>query len=261
MRILTALLFTVSALQAFQPKPALDCNHTGGSRNRAYFCEMREQTVPGSGMIFVDASQNGGVSIKGWDRGDVLVRAQVSASAPIDAQARDLARQVNVQANGPQVRAFGPPQDQDRNWSVTYEIFVPARYSANIEAVNGGVSLSGVTGNLEFKTVNGGLSLHRVGGNVHGRTTNGGVSIELAGDRWDGQGLDVTTVNGGVSLRVPRNYSAQLETQTTNGKVSAPDLARDLALVKTNHIATALGAGGATIRIVTTNGGISLTAI
>ena len=70
--------------------------------------------------------------------------------------------------------------------------------------MNGGVSIHDVTGNLEFKTVNGGVSLHHVGGYAHGRTTNGGVSIELGGDRWDGQGLDVTTTNGGVSLRVPQ---------------------------------------------------------
>src|SRR5580704_15137263 len=215
------LLLTASALLAQQSKPNLDCNnnHDGGSR--AHFCEMREQTVPASGMISVDASQNGGISIKGSDRSDVLVRAQVRTEAPTDDQARDLARQINVQTAGPQVRAYGPTNDHDRSWSVTYEIFVPSRFSANLETVNGGVSISDVNGNLEFKTVNGGLSLHRIGGYVHGHTTNGGVSIELAGDRWEGQGLEVTTTNGGVTLHVPHNYSAQLEAHTVNGRIRA----------------------------------------
>lgn len=249
-------LVTVSAVQAFQPKPTLDCNNGHNQSNRAHFCEMREQTVPASGMISVDASQNGGISIKGWDRSEVLVRAQIQTYAPTDDQAKALAPQINVQA-GPQVRAYGPPHDRENSWSVTYEVFVPSRYSVNLETVNGGVSVSDVNGNLEFKTVNGGLSLHHVGGYVHGRTTNGGVSIELAGDRWDGQGLDVTTTNGGVTLHVPHNYSAQLEAQTSNGKIRAAEVSD----TQSNHISTALGAGGATLKVTTTNGGVSLSRI
>jgi DUF4097 and DUF4098 domain-containing protein YvlB len=258
-----ALLFSASALPAFQPKPTLDCNDRGDSK-RAHFCEMREQTVSSGGMISVDASQNGGIAIKGWNRADVLVRAQVRTYAPTDDQAKDLARQINVQTAG-QIRAYGPPSDHERSWSVSYEVFVPSRFSANVETVNGGVSISDVVGNLEFKTVNGGLSLNHIGGYVHGRTTNGGVSIELAGDRWEGQGLDVTTTNGGVNLRVPQNYSAQFEAQTSNGRIHAPDVPQVQTETQpgrpSNHLSTALGAGGAMLKVVTTNGGVSLSRI
>jgi hypothetical protein len=256
------LLLSASALPAFQSKPTLACNNDGGDRNRANFCEMREQTVSANGMISVDASQNGGISIKGWNRSDVLVRAQVRANAPTEDQARDLARQVNVQT-GSQVRADGPANDRDRSWSVTYEVFVPSRFSANLQTVNGGVSISDVIGNLEFKTVNGGLSLHRVGGYVHGHTTNGGVSIDLAGDRWEGQGLEVTTTNGGVSLHVPQNYSAQLEAHTNNGRIHAPDVlqAQTQSDKESHDISAPLGAGGALLKVTTTNGGVSLTRI
>jgi DUF4097 and DUF4098 domain-containing protein YvlB len=250
-------LLTASALPALQSKATLDCNNDHDGGNRSHFCEMREQTVSAGGMISVDASQNGGISIKGWDRSDVLVRSQIRAYAPTDDQAKALAAQIAVQTTGPQVRAYGPPNDRERSWSVSYEVFVPSRTSGNFETVNGGVSISDVTGNLEFKTVNGGLSLHRVGGYVHGHTTNGGVSIELGGDRWEGQGLDVTTTNGGVTLRVPHNYSAQLEARTNNGKIRAADVAE----TQTNHISTALGAGGAILKVTTTNGGVSLSRI
>jgi DUF4097 and DUF4098 domain-containing protein YvlB len=251
-----ALLSCASAL-AFQPKPSLDCNHSGSSDRHAHFCEMREQTVASTGAISVDASQNGGISIKGWDRSDILVRSQVNAYAATDGEARDLARQINVQSMG-QVKAYGPPGDHDRYWSVSYEVFVPTRYSATVETVNGGVNISDVTGNLEFKTVNGGLNLHHVSGNVHGHTTNGGVNIELAGDRWEGQGLEVTTTNGGVNLRVPHNYSAQLEAQTSNGSIRSADLPRD---EKQNRVSAPIGNGGAPIKITTTNGGVNVTRI
>ena len=136
------------------------------------------------------------------------------------------------------------------------------RSSVNLATVNGGVSISDVVGNLELKTVNGGLSLRRIGGYVHGNTTNGGVTIELAGDRWEGQGLEVTTTNGGVRLRVPSNYSAQLEAQTNSGGIHAEGVAEPQTRDQPeHHISTALGAGGATLKITTTNGGVSVSRI
>ena len=250
------LLLTASALPAFQPKPSLDCNN-GGDNGRSRFCEMREQTVASTGTISVDGSQNGGISLKGWDRTDVMVRARVESYGPSDAEAQGLARQINVQFAG-QVKAFGPPGDRDHYWSVSYEVFVPTHYSATLETVNGGVSISDVTGNLEFKTRNGGLNLHRIGGMVHGSTTNGGVNIELAGDRWDGQGMEVSTTNGGINLRVPRNYSAQLESQTVNGHIRAADVPFDETH---NRISTPLGIGGPSLKITTTNGGVNVSRI
>ena len=78
-----ALLLGASCLPAFQPKPALNCNNQNGDQRRASFCEVREETVAAAGgVIGVDARQNGGISVKGWDRSDVLVRAQVRTSAP-----------------------------------------------------------------------------------------------------------------------------------------------------------------------------------
>jgi hypothetical protein len=64
------------------------------------------------------------------------------------------------------------------------------------------------------------LVVSNVGGDIRGETTNGGLNIDLKGDRWDGAGLDVETHNGGVRMTLPENYSAELETGTTNGGVT-----------------------------------------
>jgi len=257
--VILSLLFTVPGLLALQPKPALDCNHQGDHHRAGHFCEIREQSMAAGGMLNVDASQNGGISVKGWDRTDVLVRAQVQAQAETDDEARELARQVTVQAGGTQVRAVGPTTTgRDRGWSVSYEVFVPVRSSVNLQTVNGGVSLSDVNGNLEFRTTNGGLSLHRVAGYVHGQTTNGGVSIELAGDHWDGQGLDVRTVNGGLKLKVPQGYSAQFDASTQNGGVKSEVAELQPADRRTNHLGGALGRGGAMVKVATVNGGVTI---
>ena len=254
------LLLGASGLMALQPKPTLNCDDQHRDSRRATFCEIREDTVASAGAVIgIDARQNGGISLKGWDRADVLVRSQIRTTAPTDAEARDLARQVFVQTAGAQIRADGPSSERDRYWSVSYEVFVPIQSSASLQTVNGGITVNGVSGNLDFKAVNGGVTLKGVSGNVQGRTTNGGVNIELAGDRWVGNGMDVTTTNGGIALKVPQNFSAHLEAETQNGGVHS-----DLPLQPASNgraerrVSAVIGAGGATLKLRTTNGGVSI---
>jgi DUF4097 and DUF4098 domain-containing protein YvlB len=257
-----ALVLSASLLPAQQPKQTLSCNDHHGDSRRANFCEMREQTVAAAGgLISVNAAPNGGISLKGWDRSDVLVRAQVRTSAPTEGEAQALARQVNVQTAGAQIRADGPTNNKDVSWSVSYEVFVPTRSSANLQTVNGGINVNDVLGGLEFKTVNGGINLKRVNGNVRGQTTNGGVNVELAGDRWDGQGMEIRTTNGGVNIAVPQNFSAQLEAETRNGNIHSdlPMVLPAMSSGKPEHkISTAIGSGGAPVKITTTNGGVNI---
>jgi DUF4097 and DUF4098 domain-containing protein YvlB len=255
-----ALLLGASGLMALQPKPTLNCDDQHRDSRRATFCEIREDTVASAGAVIgIDARQNGGISLKGWDRGDVLVRSQIRTTAATDAEARDLARQVIVHSAGAQIRADGPTSERDRYWSVSYEVFVPTHSSASLQTVNGGINVNGVSGNLDFKAVNGGVTLRGVSGSVQGRTTNGGVHIELAGDRWVGNGMDVTTTNGGVTIRVPQNFSAQLEAETQNGGIHS-----DLPLEPPptgraeRRVSAAIGSGGATLKVRTTNGGVTI---
>jgi DUF4097 and DUF4098 domain-containing protein YvlB len=187
----------------------------------------------------------------------MLVRAKVESWAPSEQEARSLSRQITLQTAGGTVRADAPDFGSERGWAVSYEIFVPHTTDLSLKAHNGGISIADVRGTAEFDAVNGGVSLKRLAGTVHGRTRNGGLSIELAGSTWEGRELDVSTTNGGVSLRLPGNYSARLETRTVNGGVSI-DLPVTAQSRNNRELSVTLGAGGPLIRAVTTNGGISV---
>ena len=69
--------------------------------------------------------------------------------------------------------------------------------------------------------------------------------------------MDVSTTNGGVSVSIPENYSARLETGTVNGHLSI-DFPVSVQGNITKELAVNLGAGGATIRAMTTNGGVRI---
>lgn len=256
--ILTLTL--VTALSAFANKDedkdkGMACRDDWHSDRLSNHCEIKEQTLPAAGAISVDGRQNGGVSVKGWDRNEILARARIQTAAPTQAEADALAQQITVQTAGAKIFANGPENGRDHYWSVSYEVFVPRRSDLSLSAHNGGISISDVQGRLDFTTSNGGVALRRVGGTVHGGTTNGGLSIELAGDRWDGEELDVKTTNGGISMSVPENYSAHLETGTVNGNLSI-DFPVTVQGRITRELAVNLGSGGPTIRAMTTNGGV-----
>ncbi|HZP48794.1 MAG TPA: DUF4097 family beta strand repeat-containing protein [Vicinamibacterales bacterium] len=227
--------------------------------DHATVCDVRESTIGAAGPIEIDAGRNGGISVRGWDRGDALVRARVVAYGATTADARRIASEVRVDTAGSVVKGEGPSTgtDRDEGWSISYEVSVPKSAMLTLDANNGGISIETFGGTAKFHTRNGGVSLREVSGDLKGETTNGGVNVDLAGDRWDGAGLDVTTHNGGITIRMPEHYSAELEVGTTHGRL---DIGVPVTVQGTigRSLTTVLGAGGARVRAVTTNGGVSV---
>jgi hypothetical protein len=222
-------------------------------------CEVREERLP-AGPLAVDAGRNGGIRVEGWDGADILIRAVVQANARDEADAKRLASGVEVRTGGGRVSASGPERGGSREWwSVSYRISVPRRTDLDLSANNGGITIANVAGTIRFDTTNGGVRLSDIGGAVNGRTRNGGVRIALGGTQWDGAGLDVETSNGGVTLAIPEPYNAQLETRTANGgfRFDYP-LTLTGELSPRRGISTTIGAGGAPVRVRTTNGGLRI---
>ena len=230
------------------------CNDNGNG-DRASHCEVREATIAANNPLDIDAGRNGGIHVRGADRTDALVRAKIVGSADTDAEARRIVAAVQIDTAGGRVRADGP--SGDTQWSVSFEVEVPRDAMLTLNTHNGGIAIDDFRGTAQFRAQNGGVSLRHVAGDIRGATTNGGVTIDLDGDRWDGPGLDVETRNGGIRMGVPASYSAELETGTTNGRVSV-DFPVTLQGSVGRHFTTTLGAGGAKLRAVTTNGGVSI---
>ena len=253
------LILGAGTAQAQEMRSAAEwCREAGDWGDRgAKACDVREYTVA-SNSVDVNAGRNGGVRVVGGSRSDTLVRARVVAQGDTQADADALVKQVQVSTEGGKVTATGPDHTGTRRgWHVSFEVWVPAKANVSARTSNGGISMANVSGKLAFDAVNGGVSLSRVSGDVRGKTVNGGVRVELAGDRWEGEGLDARTTNGGVSVTVPDGYSCQLAVATVNGGVRS-DFPLTMQGRLDKNIEVTLGAGGAPVRIATTNGGVHL---
>jgi DUF4097 and DUF4098 domain-containing protein YvlB len=254
-RTIGVLAIAVGALPA---RAQLSCDSKGLNQDHMVtHCELREQTVGYAGRLAVDPGMNGGVSIKAWSNTNVLVRAKVEAAAADDVGARAVASLIRIDTSGGVVNAMGPDQNGNQNWSVSYEIFVPRQADLNVKTHNGGISIAGVRGNIQFSAMNGGVTLKQLGGDVEGNTMNGGLNIELAGERWDGNKLDARTTNGGVNVTMPEKYSAHFETGTVNGRLNV-DFPMTVHGEIGRRLTTDVGSGGATIHVETTNGGVNV---
>jgi hypothetical protein len=235
----------------------MTCDNRGYDGDRVRHCDIREQTLPSVGRLSVEG-HNGGATVKGWLRNDVLVRARVDSAADTRAAADLLANQVSIDSGGGQVRSVGPESVDNSWWSVSYEIFVPAATDLSVKTHNGGVTISDVRGQIHFDAHNGGVHLTRVAGDVGGATHNGGVQVDLMGSVWDGRQLDVSTYNGGITVAMPSGYSAHVQAETSSGRIQSDFPVTVTGEVRPRRLDTYIGSGGPLLRLTTHNGHVTL---
>lgn len=223
--------------------------------NRFTYAESRDQTLSPASLEKIHPSANGGATVHGWQKNTVLVRSCIHATGSNESDARWLASQITVTRGAGDIEPDGPTSDKHRRWDVSYEIWLPQQSNLDVSTVNGGVIIQEVQGEIRANTVNGGVQLDRLAGDVKGTTVNGGLRAELAGGRWDGAGLHLSTTNGGIVVGLPASYSATVETSTVNGGIQC-DFPVTVQGKLNKHMSFQLGNGGTAIRASTVNGGI-----
>jgi Putative adhesin len=242
----------------------LSCNNNNNQRDGVRNCEVRESTLGPSASLDIQPGHNGGIIVRGWSQNSVQVRALVEAWGTSDSDARSVASQVRVDTGGGTIQATGPDTNssvtgnRNEGWAVSFEVFAPWNTDLKLESHNGGITVSDIRGKISFQSHNGGINLTRIAGEVSGETHNGGIQAELQGNTWEGRQLELSTYNGGITLSMPKNYSASMEAHATNGRLSS-----DFPVTVTGHLDARnmnfnLGAGGPSIKITTHNGGIKL---
>ncbi len=131
------------------------CSNNWSNGDKVSFHEVRETTVS-TNSLTVDGKRNGGISVRGENRSDILIKACVQTWSESDEAARLLAKSIRIET-GSTVRAEGASEDS--NWSVSYQILVPHSTNLNLTTLNGGIGISNVEGNIEFEAKNGGIHL------------------------------------------------------------------------------------------------------
>ena len=260
---LALLVLPVSSLRAQESDDewlsnCRDREGWGDWGSRVRHCEIRETGMKATGRpLTIEPGMNGGVEIIGWNKDSIAVTARIQVNARSREDADAIARDIKIEASGGTVRATGGsgPFGRRQNWSVSFLVMVPRRTDLTLSTQNGPLSVQDVAGRMDLQTQNGPLSLSGVGGDVHASAQNGPLTIELLGTRWEGVGLDAETQNGPADLQIPDNYNAKIEFGTVHGPMDVGfPMTVTLSGRIRDRISTTLGNGGPPIRVVTTNG-------
>lgn len=140
--------------------------------------------------------------------------------------------------------------------TVDFTIKLPAGIVFSGETVNGEIDAEGLGADAEVTTVNGSINVQATG-HVEARTVNGSIRASMGRADWSSE-TEFTTVNGGITLTLPANLSAEVSAETVNG-----DLETDFPLTVTGkfgprHMRGTIGNGGRQLKLSTVNGSIHL---
>ena len=143
-----------------------------------------------------------------------------------------------------------------RDQRVDYEIIVPSGIEIEIENVNGNISTGKLSNDLNIDLVNGEVALDNYTGRLKCEITNGSFSAEIDSTT----GMDVSTVNGGVTLKLNNFINANLRAETVNGRITEENLQLRVVEKEKKLFKGKLGSGESNvdINIETVNGKIKL---
>jgi DUF4097 and DUF4098 domain-containing protein YvlB len=197
----------------------------------------------------------GDVQITAWDRDEVLVQATKHSS---DAgRLNDAQIVVDTSSGLVSIRTQYTGGDAEHPASVEYHIMVPRGANLeNVKLVNGGLSLSGMTGPVKASSVNGSIKAEKMEGQVELSTVNG--FLDAGFQRISRcKPISLSSVNGPIKVSLPSGARANVSAQNLSGGIDA-DFGRAWRAPGGHRLEAAVNGGGTQIRVHNVNGGISI---
>jgi len=144
--------------------------------------------------------------------------------------------------------------DSTGDANLDFTVSVPSGVHFVARTVNGLVEAKSLDADMEAHTVNGDVVLSTTG-TAQGETVNGSITASLG--KINGA-LNFSTVNGTISLEVPRAAAARIHAKTLNGPIRTDFRLAVGGHFPAQHADGIIGCGGSELRIATVNGGINL---
>lgn len=231
----------------------------------------RTYTVPAGGR-FELINVNGRITAEPTDGKEVVVEGKRTAKGRTDEAAQALLAKLEIreEVGGSSVRVESrPPRTSGfGGLEIEWTVKVPKGLTVDLRTINGGVRLDGLSGEIHAKTTNGGVKGQNIiPETIEASSVNGGVEIELGAPLDSTDSIDISTVNGGVSLSMPSESKATITARCVNGGVRVTDLdiKRDEddshESERRRRLNGTLNGGGAKVNVSTTNGGVRLSRI
>src|SRR3954454_11758626 len=196
--------------QDFSNLLADDCEHFH-TRNVTSFPavsrsqEQQEVPLQGIDILKIRNGEQGGVSIKGWDKPSARLIVCKEAVGFTQQQASRTLGAINIGFRNGEISATGPSIDESQAWWVHMILRVPKSARLDVTSSNGGIAIRNMSGRITARAKNGGISIATTSGRIDATTENGPISVKLDRDT----SLEAQIADAGEILCNPRLCRAQ----------------------------------------------------
>ena len=231
--------------------------------------------ITGRPELRVDAN-DGSVTIRTWDRKEIEARVTTTGWRISPSEVRVIDRQIGDRVelelripHRPVIVVFGIRRIQ-------MELMVPRDLRSDIHTGDGAITLDGVHGETHLTTGDGHIEADGVDGNldantgdgrirVRGRfdflnlhTGDGSIEADVANGSRMNSSWTVRTGDGHVTLRLPYNFSAEMDVHTGDGRIHSDLPVTILGAHRDHELRGRLNAGGPVFTVRTNDGSIRL---
>jgi hypothetical protein len=230
------------------------------------------------GTLTLIGAPDGSITIEGWSRSEVEVRAEIQMRADTEQDLDRLAavngfvldedlNHVSILSTGTHDRAYMkahtknfPKKLLGLPWKIDYRIRVPMSVDLDINAGRGPITLAGVDGNIRVSSPQSEVKLEFSGGTLSTTIAVGRVTLKVLGRSWRGVGADIKVAAGDIVLELPTGFSGDLDAdilRTGEIENSYDGLeAREKPGVTKQQIKGRMGSGGGFLKLTVGDGRI-----
>src|SRR5262249_41684178 len=148
----------------------------------------------------------------------------------------------------------------DNDVRVDFTVKIPAGVKFFGKTVNGNIDATALRADAAVETVNGKITLETTG-TGSAVTVNGSIDATMGASTWT-EPLEFRTVNGSITVRLPKNVNANVHAGMMNGGFQSdfPLMVQSLG-GRNRHVDGTIGKGGRDLDLHTVNGRILLQSI
>jgi hypothetical protein len=145
---------------------------------------------------------------------------------------------------------------QNNDVSVRFTVRVPAGVTFVGRTVNGEIEATRLNGDVSLATVNGSVTFSTTAGG-RASTVNGSIRGQMGRADWSNT-LEMTTVNGSITLTLPSDLNTDVRASTVNGDISTDFPMTLTGRVSRRKLEGTIGGGGRVLSLDSVNGSITL---
>jgi len=212
--------------------------------------------------------------LTGWQKSSIRLEAEKIVYYVEPEQAKAVLKNNPVRLRWNQtsssIRTSGSPGVA---MEINLTLYVPGdRLDVTAKMLQGDFSIVGVNGWVEASIAGqGSVEASSMSGYFSANTLRGDINVAMSGNRWKGFEFAAVTQQGSANLQIPEKYSAALQLETRNGKITVDyppqvvdgeEQPPDIVISKSSQsLKATLGDGGPPVKLVTYSGDITLSKV